>query len=130
MHLPAPQPDYLATYYCVYLGACAVLIVWLGRILHNAGRVFLDDAFAGNATLAHAMARLFDIGFYLVSVGYVALSYSTMWPMNNYDTVAKIAISKVGGLLLLLGVAHLFNLLLLALFRQRRTASVSTVAGA
>jgi len=60
----------------------------------------------------------------------VALSYSTMWPMNNYDTVAKIAISKVGGLLLLLGVAHLFNLLLLALFRQRRTASVSTVAGA
>jgi hypothetical protein len=34
--------------------------------------------------------------------------------------VAKIAISKIGGLLLILGIAHIFNLLVLALLRQRR----------
>jgi hypothetical protein len=129
MPFPTQQVSYLGTYYCVYLGACALLIAALGRIFHRAGRVFLKDAFAGNTTLVDAVARLLDIGFYLVSVGYVAISYSTEWPIIDYATLAKIAIAKVGGLMLLLGVAHLFNLLLLALFRQRRMAAAST-AGA
>jgi hypothetical protein len=44
--------------------------------------------------------------------------------------VLKIVSWKVGGLMLLLGIAHLFNLLLLALFRQRRTAGAAPVTGA
>jgi len=130
MPLPTPQVSYLETYYCVYLGACVLLIAALGRIFHRAGGVFLKDAFAGNTTLVDAVARLLDIGFYLMSVGYVAVSYSTEWPIIDHATLAKIAITKVGGLMLLLGVAHLFNLLLLALFRQRRTASIASAAGA
>jgi hypothetical protein len=130
MPFPAQPSAYLTTYYCVYLGACAVLIVWLGIILHRAGRVFLDDAFAGNATLVHAVARLLDIGFYLVSVGYVVLTYDTVWQLNDVDTVVKIVSWKLGGLMLLLGVAHLFNLLLLALFRQRRAVGATPAAGA
>jgi hypothetical protein len=130
MLLPAPQANHLGTYYCVYLGACALLIAALGRVFHRAGRVFLKDAFAGNTTLVDAVAGLLDIGFYLVSLGYVAISYSTEWPITDYATLAKIAITKTGGLMLLLGIAHLFNLLLLALFRQRRTAGATSVAGA
>jgi hypothetical protein len=130
MPLPTPQANYLGTYYSVYLGACALLIAGLGRIFHRAGGVFLKDAFAGNATLVNAVVRLLDIGFYLVSAGYVAISYPTDWPIIDYATLAKIAITKVGGLMLLLGVAHLFNLLLLALFRQRRAAPNTTAAGA
>jgi predicted neutral ceramidase superfamily lipid hydrolase len=92
--------------------------------------VFLKDAFAGNTTLIDAVARLLDIGFYLVSVGYVALTYSTYLPNMDLSWVLKIVSMKIGGLMLLLGVAHLFNLLLLALFRQRRTTSAAPVAGA
>ncbi|MGB0064916.1 MAG: hypothetical protein WBP85_10770 [Terracidiphilus sp.] len=129
MPLPAQGHD-LAAYYCVYLAACAILIVWRGAILHRAGALFLNDAFQGNQTVAGAVARLLDIGFYLVSAGYVALTYQTMWPVNDFATVAKIVISKIGGLMLLMGVAHVFNLLLLALFRQRRTVGVTPAAGA
>jgi hypothetical protein len=127
MHFPTPQPDYLVLYYSVYLGACAVLIAGLSWILHRTGKVFLNDAFAGNATLVDAISRLLDIGFYLVSLGYVGLSYATYWQMNDYATVAKIAIGKTGGLLLILGLAHIFNLLVLALLRQRRAAAASAL---
>ncbi len=114
-----PSHD-LAVYYWIYLSACAVIIVALGRVLHTAGHVFLNDAFAGNALLARTVGRLLDIGFYLVSSGYVALSYQTNWPVINLATAIKISTTKVGGFLLILGIAHVFNLLLLALFRQRR----------
>ena len=124
------QVDHFVTYYCVYLGACALLIAGLGWTFHRAGGVFLKDAFAGNTTLVDAVARLLDVGFYLVSLGYVALTYSTMFPTMDLGWVLKIVSMKVGGLMLLLGVAHLFNLLLLALFRQRRTAGAAPVTGA
>jgi predicted neutral ceramidase superfamily lipid hydrolase len=130
MHAATWQVDYVVTYYCVYLGACALLIAALGWTFHRAGGVFLKDAFAGNTTLIDAVARLLDIGFYLVSVGYVALTYSTYLPNMDLSWVLKIVSMKIGGLMLLLGVAHLFNLLLLALFRQRRTTSAAPVAGA
>jgi len=124
------QSLYVIAYYCIDLGACAVLIVWLGRVFHKAGRVFLNDAFAGNETLVRAVARLLDIGFYLVSVGYVALTYFTMFPLNDLTAVARLVLWKVGGLMLLLGIAHLFNLLLLALFRQRRAGGATAAPGA
>lgn len=123
------QPNYIETYYCVYLCACALLIAGLGLTFHRAGQVFLRDAFSGNTMLVDAVARLLDIGFYLVSLGYVALTYSTILPAIDLSWLLKIVSMKIGGLMLLLGVAHLFNLLLLALFRQRRTTGTAHPAG-
>jgi hypothetical protein len=109
----------LATYYAVYLGTCLLLIVSLGWILHRAGAVLLGDAFVGKLQLVTAIGNLLDLGFYLVSVGYLALSWQTNWRIDNLETVARIVSTKLGGLLLLLGALHLFNLLLLAIFRRR-----------
>jgi hypothetical protein len=130
MHPYQPSPNHFAGYYAAYFIICFQLIAALSWILHAAGRIFLNDAFANDAVLVRTVQRLLDIGFYLVSLGYVALTYSTFVQMDSYDTVVKIVSFKVGGLLLLLGVAHVFNLLLLALFRQRRRAGAATTSGA
>lgn len=117
---------YLTTYYATYLGISVVLIFWLGRVLKRAGGVLLDEAFHDKPTLAKAVAHLLDIGFYLMSFGYVTAWAADYWQMASYAQVAQGLSGKVGGLLLMLGCVHLFNLLLLALFRWRteaRTAS-------
>jgi hypothetical protein len=129
MHPYQLPPSHAAAYYAAYFIICFLLIAALSWILHAAGRIFLNDAFAGNSVLVRTVQRLLDIGFYLVSIGYVALTYSTYVEMDSYDTVVKIVSFKVGGLLLLLGVSHVFNLLLLALFRQRR-GGAATATGA
>jgi len=119
----------LETYYATYLGACAILIVWLGWTLHRSGSVFLEDAFAGNRALVRAVSHLLDVGFYLFSLGYVGLTYQTYWQaMNNYGDVVRRVIVKLAGFMLLLGVAHLFNLLLLAIFRRRGSAQTGVAA--
>jgi hypothetical protein len=123
MDLSVDSSQYLTTYYCLYLGACALIVVFLGWVLHRTGRVFLNDALAGNATLVSAVSRLLDIGFYLVSLGYVGLFYHPMWLVNDLATALKLAITRTGGLLLVLGVAHVFNLLVLAILRARGSAS-------
>jgi len=109
----------LGTYYAIYLGCCAMVIGVLGFILHRSGAIFLNNAFAGNHTLARAVGRLLDVGFYLLSLGYVGLSCVPDWTISDHAALAKSVVGKVGGLLLLMGVGHIFNMLLLALFRQR-----------
>ena len=111
------------TYYFVYLGICAALILWLGRVLHRAGAVLLEDAFHERQVLVKAIGQLLDIGFYLMSFGYVTAWAANYEDLHNAGELAKMISGRVGGLLLLLGVVHLFNLLLLALFRRRSAAS-------
>jgi hypothetical protein len=115
----------LETYYVLYLGSCAIAIAVIGYIFHRSGAIYLNNAFAGNHTLARAVGRLLDMGFYLLSLGYVGLSSIPDWEINDYATLAKTAIGKFGGLLILIGVGHTFNLLLLALFRHRSTRQYS-----
>jgi hypothetical protein len=115
----------LGIYYATYLGSCAVLIAVLAFVFHRSGAIFLNNAFAGNHTLARAVGTLLDMGFYLLSLGYVGLSCVVEWTINDYTTLAKSVIGKIGGLLLLMGVGHTFNMLLLALFRQRSARQYS-----
>jgi hypothetical protein len=119
---------YQLTYYLTYLGVCAALIFGLARILHCAGRVLLDEAFPGKLTLVRALTQLLDIGFYLMSFGYVAASTPTYENLYNLGEVGKMESGKLGGLLLLLGCVHLFNMLLLALFRRKTVASTVQTA--
>jgi uncharacterized membrane protein YphA (DoxX/SURF4 family) len=111
---------YLEAYYASYVGLCAAIILWLGWTFHRAGAVLLNDSFPGNPTLVSAVSHLLDVGFYLLSVGYVALWHQVRWEMmRSYEDVASAVLHRVGGLMLLLGFAHLFNLLLLAIFKRR-----------
>lgn len=118
------HPDYhIDVYYLVYFAVGASLIFWLARIFHRAGAVFLNDAFPGNVSLIRAVAQLLDVGFYLMSIGYLGASFRDYEQMFNYGQVAQIVCEKMGWFLLLLGFTHLFNLLLLALFRRRGGAA-------
>lgn len=120
---------YQTEYYVAYAAVSIALIVGLAATLHWAGDVFLEETLYRDPRLLRAISRLLDIGYYLVSIGYFTSTVLTKWPMSQPSEVAYIVSFKAGLLLLLLGVMHLFNLLILALFRKRpadeRTAEAS-----
>ena len=68
---------YILICYAVYLAISLGVTVWVARTLHANGRVFLVDAFHGNAELADSVNRLLVAGFYLVNIGYVTLALRT-----------------------------------------------------
>jgi hypothetical protein len=111
---------YQTGYYVAYFILCGVLVAGLATVLHWAGDVFLRDAFRDRPDLARAVARLLDIGFYLVSAGYVAITFRSWMQFNHVLDVVDIIAFKMGFFLLLLGFLHIFNILILALFRGRR----------
>jgi hypothetical protein len=114
----------VAACYFSYLAISIGLTVWVARTLHKSGRVFLVDAFHGNAELADSVNHLLVVGFYLINIGYIALALTTRSPMANIREIIELESVKIGVVLLILGAMHFFNILVFAKMRNRgRTGS-------
>ena len=105
--------------YGIYLAVSIALTVWVARTLFRNGRVFLVDAVSGNESLADSLNHLLVVGFYLVNIGYVttALRYGDK-PHDLVETIEYTS-TKVGQVLLVLGVMHFVNLFLFSKARKR-----------
>jgi hypothetical protein len=109
---------YVAACYFSYLAISIALTIWVARTLQKSGRVFLIDAFHGNADLADSVNRLLVVGFYLINAGYIALALKTEDPLMTLRAVIELESTKLGVVLLILGAMHFFNILVLARMRK------------
>jgi hypothetical protein len=109
---------YIETSYLIYLAISLSVTVWVARTLHHNGRIFLVDAFRGNAPLADSVNRLLVVGFYLINVGYVAESLASDRRVDTLRAAIELVSDKIGMILLVLGAMHFFNLYLFDRLRR------------
>ncbi|MDT0377657.1 hypothetical protein RM572_02575 [Streptomyces sp. DSM 42041] len=111
--------DLTVVSYVVYLLVSVALTVWVARTLSRNGRIFLSDVLRGNEKLADAVNHLLVVGFYLVNLGFVALYLSSDEPVASVRAVFEALSTKLGVVLLVLGVLHLGNVWVLNKIRRR-----------
>lgn len=105
--------------YALYLPISVALTVWVARTLSQNGLIFLVDAFHGNDELARSVNHLLVVGFYLINIGYVALALSSgIKPRTAVETVEFLS-TKIGWVLVVLGVMHFFNMYVFNRMRRR-----------
>jgi hypothetical protein len=104
--------------YIFYLTVSLSITVWVGRTLHKNGRIFLVENFQGKEALADSVNHLLLVGFYLLNFGFVslALQYGT----KPFDAVGAMEFlsTKIGLVIVVIGVMHFFNMRWLVLFRK------------
>jgi hypothetical protein len=108
--------------YLAYLLISVALTVWVARTLHKNGRIFLVDSFLGNEALADSVNHLLVVGFYLINIGYVTLALKYGDKATDARTALEILSTKVGLVLVVLGVMHFFNLVVFSRMRHRATS--------
>lgn len=104
--------------YVIYLVVSIGLTVWVARTLSRNGRVFLADVLR-DEKLAEAVNHLLVVGFYLVNLGFVALYLSGDKTIEDTRGVFEALSTKLGVVLLVLGVMHLGNVYVLNRIRRR-----------
>ncbi|MEV5488203.1 hypothetical protein AB0L47_09360 [Streptomyces bobili] len=105
--------------YVIYLVVSIALTIWVARTLSSNGRVFLADVLHGNEKLAEAVNHLLVVGFYLVNLGFVALYLSGDETIADTRGIFEVLSTKLGVVLLVLGVMHLGNVYVLNRIRRR-----------
>ncbi|HMC96098.1 MAG TPA: hypothetical protein VKG92_00450 [Flavobacteriales bacterium] len=125
--------------YLIYLPVTILLTLYVAHTLFKNGRIFMLDIFKGKEDIANATNKLFEVGFYLLNIGFALLilkikqeeptvdhftdAGAVMTTPNVLDTnqeVVEALASKIGGFAIYLGVMLFFNLYLF--FRGRRKA--------
>src|SRR5438128_894182 len=117
------EPNATATLwtYGSYLAVSVALTVWVARTLHKNGRIFLVDSFLGNEALADSVNHLLVVGFYLVNIGFVTLALKYGDKATDATSALETLSTKVGLVLVVLGVMHFFNLFIFSKMRRRAT---------
>src|SRR5690606_22569344 len=109
----------LVMQYVTYLAISLAVTLGVGRTAFKNGAAFLADTFVGKEKLADAVNRLLLVGFYLVNCGWVVLSLKSRAPCTNAQEVLENLASKVGAVLVVLGVMHFLNLYVFSRMRRR-----------
>jgi len=133
--------------YLIYLPVVLGLTLYVARTLFTNGRTFMLDIFKGKEDIANATNKLFEVGFYLLNMGFALLilkidqgqrfeydpalgeqvtTYTRLLDTNQ-ELVEALA-SKVGGFAIYLGVMLFLNLFLF--FRGRKKAHQSMMTEA
>jgi hypothetical protein len=103
--------------YVVYLAASVLLTIWVGNTLFKNGRPFLVSVFQ-EAGLADSVNRLLVVGFYLVNFGAAALLINAGGTPATIGDMVQETVTRIGVVLLVLGVMHFFNMLIFKLIRR------------
>lgn len=107
-------------YFCLSLG----VTLWVGRTLFRSGRPFLLEAFHANETMADSVNNLLIIGFYLVNGGFMLLFLSSKEHPKTAIEVIEHLSKSVGVVVVVLGIMHFINLLVLNSLRTSAQGKV------
>ena len=118
--------------YIFYTIISIAMTIWVARTLHKNGRIFLLEAFKDNEEMADAVNHLLVVGFYLMNFGFILLFlHYGVKPENLVEGIEYIA-TKVGIVLIALGITHFFNMFNFNRMRKKgkRHDRVAPVPGA
>lgn len=101
-----------------------ILTVIVGVVLAWFGQGFLKEVFQGNKEAARSVTILLLVGFYLVSLGFLALI--STWDPIAVDNTTELVVTKLGGVLLFLGLLQAGAMV--ALVRARNNQRVQRMA--
>lgn len=115
--------SYLVAVYAAYAIASVGLTVGLARTLFRNGAVFLESVFKDDPKMAEAVNKLLVVGFYLLNFGYACLLMKSERAVDAIQAIEILA-SKLGYLLMSLGVIHFGNIYLFHRMRQRARLAI------
>lgn len=112
--------------YLVYIPIILTLTIYVSKMLFKNGKLFMIDIFKGKEDIALATNKLFEIGFYLINIGWALLILKISYNSNidlSYQSIIEILSKKIGGFSIYLGIMLFINLYFF--FRGRRKSKQS-----
>jgi len=91
------------------------LVLFLGPLIKRFGRSYAGDVFRGNPRTGKSYLVLMDVAYYLIFFSFIlfTVSFSDQWPTAGAQLEEEV--TRIGGMLLLMGILHGLNVLTLPL---------------
>lgn len=99
--------------YCIYLSAMSYIIFVVGKICYTNGNIFVSALIPGHEDLCYRINRMLLIGYYLVNIGYVAMTLASWTDVENPVEIVETVSAKMSVIIALLCILHYFNIFII-----------------
>lgn len=106
--------------YILYMLITYVITVHVGLRFYRNGRVYILRLLHGDEPLTDTINRILLTGYYLLNLGYAALTISTWKTIHHPEEVFITVFTMTGKIMLTLAVIHFFNMGIIYLFSKRK----------
>jgi len=109
--------------YIIFGSITIFIILWVGKLFHRNGRIFILSLFNERKDLTDTTNNLLLVGYYLFNIGYAILQFSTWDKVSDWGSMISSISVKTGLLILLLAGLHFNNMLIIYLLSKNKTHS-------
>jgi len=105
--------------YAIYGLLTCYIILWVGRLFHKNGRIFILSLFKNNIALTDTTNNLLLMGYYLLNIGYAVIQFSYWKQIQTFEVLISSIALKTGTLLFVLVCMHYFNMFGIYFFAKK-----------
>ncbi len=110
--------------YAVYLPITFYITIHIGKVCYINGEHYLARIINDHPETVKAINSILLTGYYLLNLGYAAITLR-FWPdIDSWVTLTETISTKLGQIILLLGIMHLNNMLMTYLISLRINKSI------
>lgn len=99
--------------YGIFISVIAFIIVIVGKICYRNGNIFVAALIPDHLELCQQINKSLLVSYYLVNIGYCAMTLIGWEAIDNPLQLAEVLASKVAIILCILSVLHFSNIFLL-----------------
>jgi len=99
--------------YTIFLLIVIYIIVIVGRICYRNGNIFVMELLQGHEELCIHINKLLLLGYYLVNIGYAAITLISWEPITSITCVMEVIATKTAVIIGILSILHYLNIILL-----------------
>lgn len=115
----------ILTGYLIYLPIVIALTLFVSKTLFKSGKYYMLDIFHGEEDIAIATNKLFEVGFYLLNIGFALYTVKLSRILTTQSLVENLSV-KIGGFSIYLGVVLFLNLYLFLRGRKNARRKLET----
>jgi hypothetical protein len=118
--------NYNIAAYLAYLVLIIFIIVYVGRLFHKNGQLFILSLFENDVALTDKVNNILLIAYYLFNIGYAFITLRNWEKELNLQTLISSVSYNTGMLIFILSVTHYFNMAMIYFLSKHKSLFITT----
>lgn len=99
--------------YIIYLILTVFIIVYVGKLLHRNGRLFILSLMSGDAVTTDHLNNILLVAYYLFNIGYAFIKLHFWQKIGSFEILVSSIANKISVLIFILAFTHYLNMALI-----------------
>ena len=105
--------------YLIYLSLTSIIIIKVGKLCYDNGNIFVSQLIPNHEELCHQINKTLLIGYYLLNLGYCAMTIISWEKIQTTNQLIEIIATKSAIIILSIGFMHYINIILLTKYIKK-----------